>query len=549
MDYQICLVDPLTKVFADEVPDAWVAAPQTVLQGEPLVLQLAYQRLRDDDASFSELTLATKLPAQCFEINQVPSQLPTWPHPDARYLRTTPGLFPDLLTPLTGPVRAYHGQVRTLWLKIPTGSLTPGRHDVTITLTETVSGQIVFAQTVPLTVASVVAQPPRLHHTEWFSVDCLADYYHEAPYTPRLWAIIANFMAFAHDEALMDTLLTPIFTPPLDTAVGATRTNVQLVQILPGMPYRFEWSRLRKWCQLAQQSGFSYLEMPPLFTQWGAQATPTITDTAGTALFGWHVPSTAPAYRAFLQALLPPLLAVLAEEGYDRDHLFFHLADEPNASTEDGYRAARAQVADLLDGLQVIDALSDVRFYENGLVPHPVVADDALAPFLAADAAPLWTYYCCAQSTAVPNRFFALRSYDNRVLGVLLYRHQIQGFLHWGFNFYNAQLSTRPIDPFAVTDAGGAFPSGDPFLVYPGADGQPLNSLRNEVQRLGFGDLAVLQQLEALKGRPFVEQLIDATAGMVPQFDDYPPDAGWLTRLHEKAVASLAAAVLAHNKK
>ena len=34
-------------------------------------------------------------------------------------------------------------------------------------------------------------------------------------------------------------------------------------------------------------------------------------------------------------------------------------------------------------------------------------------------------YYCCAQSSLVPNRFFAMESARNRIMGVLMYLYGI----------------------------------------------------------------------------------------------------------------------------
>ena len=67
-------------------------------------------------------------------------------------------------------------------------------------------------------------------------------------------------------------LLTPIFTPPLDTAVGGERTTVQLIDIVQDADgsYKFDWSRLKRWCDLCLRNGIKYLEIPHLFTQWGA---------------------------------------------------------------------------------------------------------------------------------------------------------------------------------------------------------------------------------------------------------------------------------------
>ena len=46
------------------------------------------------------------------------------------------------------------------------------------------------------------------------------------------------------------------------------------------------------------------------------------------------------------------------------------------------------------------------------------------------------------------NRFIAMPSGRNRVGGFLLYKYGINGFLHWGFNFYYSQnifCITRPV--------------------------------------------------------------------------------------------------------
>src|SRR6185437_4292498 len=97
---------------------------------------------------------------------------------------------------------------------------------------------------------------------------------------------------------------------------------------------------------------------------------------------------------------------------------------------------AQSMVADLLEGRRIVDALSDFAFYDSGAVQVPVVATDAIAAFLESRPAELWAYYCVSQDRDVANRFFALPSARNRVIGHQLFRFGIQGFLHWGFNFY-----------------------------------------------------------------------------------------------------------------
>ena len=107
-----------------------------------------------------------------------------------------------------------------------------------------------------------------------------------------------------------------------------------------------------------------------------------------------------------------------------------------------------------------MDALSHYAFYEQGAVEQPVVAIDAVEPFLEHETESLWVYYCCILNKGMSNRFIALPSARNRVLGFQLYLANVKGFLHWGFNFYNSAHSLCTIDPYLTTEASVPFHSG-----------------------------------------------------------------------------------------
>ena len=142
----------------------------------------------------------------------------------------------------------------------------------------------------------------------------------------------------------------------------------------------------------------------------------------------------------------------------------------------------------------------------------------------------------------MPNRFFAMPSYRNRIMGVLMYLHRIRGFLQWGYNFYSAKYSLHPIDPYRCADGDLGFPAGDPFLVYPGADGAPLPSLRAEVQNDALLDLRALETLERLAGREQVEALIWEKSCVWPiTFTDYPRDPQFLLNLREEVAQRISA--------
>ena len=110
----------------------------------------------------------------------------------------------------------------------------------------------------------------------------------------------------------------------------------------------------------------------------------------------------------------------------------------------------------------------------------------------------------------------------NRIMGVLIYYFDIKGFLHWGYNFYNSQYSIEHINPYAVTDAGGAFQAGDAFLVYPGVDGKPEDSLRMMALNEGFQDYRALVKYEEKVGRAEVIALIERLFGGKLSMENYP---------------------------
>jgi len=290
------------------------------------------------------------------------------------------------------------------------------------------------------------------------------------------------------------------------------------------------------------RAGVKWFEMSHLFTQWGAEAAPKImadVDGEHKRVFGWDTPSTGSEYTRFLHAYLPQLTAKLREWGI-AGKTFFHISDEPSLAQYDSYRAAKDSVAGLLEGFQIIDALSNYEFYSRGAVEVPVVAIDHMDDFLARGASPLWAYYCCGQGRGVSNRFMSMPSARARVYGAQLFKFGIAGVLHWGYNFYNTQHSLRQIDPYRVTDAGLAFPSGDAFLVYPGKSGVPEESIRMMTVYQAMTDLRAMNLLASLTSREHVLRIIEDGLPEPLTFTAYPKDARWLTDLRDKINREIA---------
>jgi hypothetical protein len=123
-------------------------------------------------------------------------------------------------------------------------------------------------------VVDAVQPAQALMHTEWFHSDCLVDYYRVPVFSDRYWEIVRNFVRTAARRGC-NMLLTPHITPALDTRVGGERTTVQLVDIAErGGTYTFEFSKLKRWVELAFDCGMQWLEMAHLFTQWAPEPRP-----------------------------------------------------------------------------------------------------------------------------------------------------------------------------------------------------------------------------------------------------------------------------------
>lgn len=572
-DLEFFIAGSLEKVFPDRRPEAWKPENRLcILKGETPAVQLVYYRRPGGDypalPRFQCRVTGFPARARIREVELVPSAFPCFERTDENYLRTEPGLFPDLLKPCPdGWFTPRAGQYRALWIDFPdTAHAEAGEYRVEISLVPELEGQqgngnywryegetrkAILEQTEKplsflLEVGEETLPAQKLIHTEWFHADCVADYYHTEVFGEEHWRALEGQIAMAA-ELGVNMLLTPVFTPPLDTAVGTERTTVQLVDISKdGEGYHFDFSRLERWCALCRRYGIEYLEMPHLFTQWGAQATPKILILEEGRLqkrFGWHVPACSRDYREFMQEFLPALQDKLQNLGYDREHVYFHISDEPVEKNLESYAAAKRSVEDLLEGWMVVDALSDYAFYEKGLVEHPIPANNHIQPFIDHGVPGLWTYYCCAQGVDVPNRFFAMPSARNRIMGVLMYLYEIRGFLQWGYNFYNSGFSRKHIDPFSDTHADYSFPSGDSFLVYPGPDGETWSSVRGQVQLEGLQDLRALQELEKKAGRRRVLELIYEEGGDPDRepftFREYPRDAEWIYRLRMRVAEEL----------
>lgn len=449
---------------------------------------------------------------EVFYIKCVPVMLPAYPESieDKSYISHEPGLFPDICEPFDGTYVKSSNFYQSF--RINASCPIPGKHNINITLSD---GKTKATETFTLQVLPLELPEQELLFTQWFHADCIAGYYNVKPWSAKHWKLVEKFIQIAAEHG-MNMILTPIFTPPLDTEIGGERQTVQLVKITKnGNKYDFDFELLGKWFDICLKNGIKYFEMTHLFTQWGAEFTPKIVVSENgkdIKMFGWHIKSIDEGYKNFLSQFLPALTEYITARGL-KNVTFFHISDEPTKEQLESYKKAKAIAEPYLKGFKIIDALSDFEFYKNGAVEYPVIATDHIEPFIG-NVPELYCYYCCLQGIGVSNRFVAMPSYRNRSIAAQFFKFNVKLFLHWGFNFYNSQFSKKKINPFCVTDAEIAFPSGDAFSVYPYPDG-PVPSISLEVFRDALQDLRAFRLLESLAGYEKTLEIIENFIGTV----------------------------------
>lgn len=523
---EIKIISSLEKLYdTDKIPDRDLKS-FSMLKNEKKSFQVAVEASCEAEA---ELKLESDFgKVLAYSVEGVKSDLPMWDKGADDYYRfSKSGFYPDLLLPVEGKVNLKKG-LNVFWFEVDGADCEAGTHKITVSIDgeavsvdcEIVNAELGFGDFV---------------YTNWFHTDCLMSHYGFEAFSDEYWRVTENFLKTACEYG-MNCVLTPIFTPALDTQKGKERPTVQLIDVtVTKGAYSFNFDKLTKWIEMANRCGVEHFELAHFYTQWGARHAPKIMATVDgeyKRIFGWDTRANSRKYKKFLTALSVELKKYLEERNL-KDKVLIHVSDEPHAPCL-AYKKASKHIHSLYEGYKIVDALSDFSFYKKKIVSNPIPATDHIDKFLG-NVENLWTYYCSAQKDhCVSNRFFCNDSIRTRVIGYQMYKFDIKGFLHWGYNFYYSRLSKRLVDPFTESDADKAFPSGDSYIVYPAKDGTPYHSLRLKVFYDALQDMAALRTLEKLSDKKTCLDIIEQKGKINLTFREYPHDDSWLLTTREE---------------
>jgi hypothetical protein len=240
------------------------------------------------------------------------------------------------------------------------------------------------------------------------------------------------------------------------------------------------------------------------------------------------------------------------------------------------YGAIRAALPDLPRACTVRPN-KDLAGFVDIWVPLTAHYDRAAADARRARGEEVWWYICCGPSHPYANWFIDYPAIEPRLLFWMTWKYGVTGFLYYSLNMWHTNRAAEGLpdylqahddeDALKAIQAGLRWPqvpwntftfdrfNGDGHLVYPGAGGKPLSSIRLECIRDGIEDYEYLwlladltQRLEEQNPpgphRALVEQsraLLGVNSKVVRDLTHYTHDAEALSAERERIARQIIA--------
>ncbi len=542
-------VSALEKPFADqEISDFEERKRVSALRGERVSFQLIYIYKMDDVEKREWVLYHPEISgplapfAKLSAVRNVGVQKPCVgtdaARKDKNYLRTKPGLYPDILTPLgvANKFVAASDILNSIWIDIdlPADTDLSGEQTLTVDIIKNKDNSKVASHTYTVDILAATLPEEKVLYTQFLYQNVLSDYYGIEPYCERHWQLMEDYFTVARREG-MNTLFT----------------QLALVKVTKTAPckYRVNLSRFKRFVEMGNRLGYLRIEIAHLFTAGNA--------AYALSSYGYYedgkyknfsgCSSTDPEVTAYLRAVLSAIIRYMKK--YDDDkRLIFHVADEPAADKIESFRAARATIADLIDPYEGVDAIygtSDAiaAYYREGLIKNPSPETPHVEHFYSLGVENLWTYYCCGPTEEFSNRFIAQSSPVTRSLGMQMYKFNIHGFLHWGINYYGGGDCGGYTLPYVDQSAQNWVSAGDSFTLYPAMVGAPYESIRAVIMQQALQDIRAMQLCESLYSKEEVVSAIEETFGKELHFDTCAQDITTMEAIREKINAMIKAKI------
>ena len=413
--------------------------------------------------------------------------------------RRAPFRVYDAMEPV-GPRLAAAGPVLALRLHLSIGADEPaGKRTWTIEVRSGETGrELVLSAHVHKAILPPAGEQS-FPYTNWYNFDHMAKRHGLEPWSEGHFQMIARYAQLMH-HARQNTFV--IWWPAI-----FTRQSDGLV---------LNRERLRRLVKIFTDTGLYWIEGGHVASRTGhAWESPTFSIALDGPL------ATSFEGNADLAKACRQLMEEIDANGW-RKRWIQHVTDEPTSVNATDYRLLAGMVRKHMPGLPILDATmnTEVAGSVDIWCPQAQKFQPARETFenLKKLGDRVWFYTCCFPGGPWLNRLLDMELLRPALFGWGAIRFDLQGFLHWGLNWYKDDQ-----DPFKqnVVRHGerNCLPAGDTHIVYPGKDG-PWSSLRLEAQREGFEDyelLKILKQRDPQRADQIVAQVLRG-------FDDYTKD-------------------------
>ena len=226
-------------------------------------------------------------------------------------------------------------------------------------------------------------------------------------------------------------LLTPVFTPPLDTEIGGERLRVQLVDVkLENGKYSFAFDRFIRWVRLAQKCGIKYFEISHLFSQWGSQV---YSENRGRGkrqskrILVKNLGRFNRICRISKRIYPSQLIKVIRSLGIEKS-TFFHISDEPNEDQIESYSWAKAPLLPPARGFSDYRRSLRLQLYEGGIINNRYRAINDIESFIKKASHTRGRIIAAVGAASSAIAFFGIPLSTTRIIGFQLFKYGIEGF-------------------------------------------------------------------------------------------------------------------------
>lgn len=206
-----------------------------------------------------------------------------------------------------------------------------------------------------------------------------------------------------------------------------------------------------------------------------------------------NFPPSDPRVREFYSCFIPALKQHLEEAGWSGKS-YHKICDEPIDENSESYKEVVSLLREYWPDIRVLEALQTTKTTgaTNAWCPQLNYWHEHYDFFKERQEKgdEVWFYTCCYPHEQYPNRFIEQPLLKTRMIFWMGLKYKADGYLHWGFNFWNE-------DPYAETSMPGTgtmLPGGDAWIIYP-SERKMLRSIRFEQYRDGMEDLTLVQML------------------------------------------------------